>query len=321
MPEPVIRPARLEDAEMASDVMTAAYPALPADPVLTRYHWKHPKDEWRTERFIAQVDGEPIALLGWSHGPWDRLPERNCNVEVWLHQAWLEAERLTTLWDWIGTGAQEDGALVLEAQVVEDEREMLEALDRLGYKRDRIEKVWELDLQKHAKRLLAEARAALAKARTAGIEIMTLADWQDPDSLKMVHSLAELTRRDIPASYPILPQTFENFLQRMSSPDRRQDRFWVAVDAGKPVALSFLIFPPVRGQVWTGYTGCHPDYRGRGLARAVKLQTLSQAIELGIPSVVTDNDSENAPMLHINESLGYDRRTGFVTLVKRVRSE
>jgi RimJ/RimL family protein N-acetyltransferase len=168
--------------------------------------------------------------------------------------------------------------------------------------------------------LLAEAQAARAKAQTEGIEMLTLANWEDPDSLRKVHSLAVLTRRDVPTSYPILPQTFENFLERMNSPDRRQDRFWVAVDAGKPVALSFLTFPPVRGQVWTGYTGSHPDYRGRGLARAVKLQTLSQAIELGIPSVVTDNDSENAPMLHINESLGYDRRTGFVTLVKRVRS-
>jgi GNAT superfamily N-acetyltransferase len=69
------------------------------------------------------------------------------------------------------------------------------------------------------------------------------------------------------------------------------------------------------------HTCTHPDYRGRGLARAVKLQTLAQAVELGIPAVLTDNDSENAPMLHINEVLGYDERRGFISFVKRVRSE
>jgi hypothetical protein len=34
--------------------------------------------------------------------------------------------------------------------------------------------------------------------------------------------------------------------------------------------------------------------------------------------VITDNDSENAAMLHINESLGYRLRPGFVGHLKRV---
>jgi len=37
----------------------------------------------------------------------------------------------------------------------------------------------------------------------------------------------------------------------------------------------------------------------------VKMETLAQAIELGVGSVRTDNDQRNAAMLHINEQLGY----------------
>jgi len=317
----VCRPANLEDAELASDMITASYPELPEDPVLTRYFWEHPREGWPTARVIAEVDGEPVAFVGWSHGPWEQLPERNCYVEVWLDQSRLEPELLDSLWEWVTKDAQADGGRLLEAQVVEDEHEMAEALRRLGYERDRTERVWELDLAKHGNRLLAEAQAAREKARAAGIEILTLADWGEPESLRKVHALAELTRRDIPTTTPVIPQSYENFVERMDSPDRRRDRMWIALDAGNPVALSFLRFPPVRGQVWTGYTCTHRDYRGRGLARAVKLQTLAQAVELGIPAVLTDNDSENAPMLHINEALGYDRRRGFISFVKRVRSE
>jgi GNAT superfamily N-acetyltransferase len=82
--------------------------------------------------------------------------------------------------------------------------------------------------------------------------------------------------------------------------------------------MSYLSYPPVRGVVWTAFTGTHRAYRGRGIARAVKLQTLAQAAELGVPEVRTDNDSENAPMLHINETLGYTTMPGYVSFVKRL---
>jgi len=317
----VLRPALLEDAELASDVMTSAYPELPEDPVLTRYSWEHPREGWPTARVIAELDGEPVAFVGWTHGPWEHLPERNCYVEVWLDQSRLEPELLDYLWGWVTNDAQAEGGRLLEAQVVEDELGMVEALRRLGYERDRTERVWELDLPKHGNRLLAEAKAARAGAEAAGIEILTLAEWHDANALRKLHALAELTRRDIPTTTPVIPQSYENFVERTGSPDRLHDRLWIGLVAGNPVALSFLRFPPVRGQVWTGYTCTHPDYRGRGLARAVKLQTLAQAVELGIPTVLTDNDSENAPMLHINEALGYDERRGFISFVKRVRSE
>jgi hypothetical protein len=33
-----------------------------------------------------------------------------------------------------------------------------------------------------------------------------------------------------------------------------------------------------------------------------------QAIALGVDRIRTDNDSQNVPILHINESMGYKRR-------------
>jgi GNAT superfamily N-acetyltransferase len=318
--EPKLRPASLEDAALASDLMTAAYPDLPEDPVLTRYRWEHPRDGWSDGRFIAELQGKPIAFVAWSHGPWDQVPERHCYVEVLLDRARFEPDVLASLWTWVAGEAHADGARVVEAYAVEDERDVLEVLARVGFERDRTEKVWELDLVAHGQRLRDEAQAARSIANAAQVELTTLAQWSDPDSLRKVHALFELTRLDIPTTYPILPEAFENFVERLQAPDKRPDRYWVALYGGDPVAASYLRYPPVRGGVWTGYTCSHPEHRGRGLARAIKLQTLAQAIELGVTTVLTDNDSENAPMLHINEQLGYDRRPGFVSLLKRVQT-
>jgi RimJ/RimL family protein N-acetyltransferase len=317
--EPTLRPASLDDAALAADLMTAAYPLFPVDPVVTRYRWEHPHTGWSQRRFIAELEGRPVAFLDWIHVPRDQDPERHCEVGVSLDRAYMDPELLLFLCRWISDEAAAGGSLILEAYAGEDEAELLQALANAGYERDRFEKVWELDLQAHGTRLRAEAAEARAAAARDGYEMTTVAGWHTQGKFEALHALDDATRGDIPTTFPILPETFENFLERSSSPERPQDRWWVAVRGDEPVAVSYLRYPPVRGYVWTGYTCSHPDHRGRGLARAVKLQSLGQAVELGVPVVYTDNDSENAPMLHINERLGYVSRPGFVSLLKRVQ--
>jgi GNAT superfamily N-acetyltransferase len=318
MAQPVIRPATLDDAALAADLMTAAYPSEPEDPIVTRYRWEHPRDGWSVARFIAELDRVPVAFMWWAHGPWDEVPERHCDIESDVDRSHQSDQLLDYLWEWIGREAAADGARIIHAYAAEDDPNVLKALVRLGYERERSERVWELDLAKHGRRLLEEARTACEKMKSEGIELLPLAEWPGPETIRRLHALNEATQGDVPTSQPILPQSLANFIDRISSPNLPHDRLWLARHGNRPVAMSFLRFPPVRGNVWTGYTCSDPDYRGRGIARAVKLQSLAQAVELGIPSVRTDNDSENAPMLHINETLGYDLLPGYAELVKRV---
>jgi len=314
------RPATPADAELASDVMTRAYPSLPQDPVIIRYRWEHPRIGYAYARFLAERDAMPIAYLGWIHGPWAKLPDRHCEVEVWLDRDALDDELLLEMWKWIGDEAVAQESALLLAYCAEDEPEMLHSLASLGYERARAEKVWQLDLAKHGPRLMQDAADARTRMDGAGIRMMTIADWPDRDKYARLFELNQLTVQDVPHTLTIVPEAFQDFDRRAHAPDRREDRWWVACDGPVPVAMSYLKFPPVRGAVWTGFTCTHPDYRGRGIARAVKLQSLAQAAQLGVPSVCTDNDAENAPMLHINETLGYVRRPGFVEHHKRVET-
>jgi hypothetical protein len=57
--------------------------------------------------------------------------------------------------------------------------------------------------------------------------------------------------------------------------------------------------------------------RGRGVARAVKCETVMQAIALGVDRIRTDNDFKNTPILHINETMGYTRRHDGVQFMKK----
>jgi GNAT superfamily N-acetyltransferase len=58
-------------------------------------------------------------------------------------------------------------------------------------------------------------------------------------------------------------------------------------------------------RMWSDMTATMPQHRGRGLARLAKLTALRRAAERGVTIAYTSNAESNAPMLAINERLGY----------------
>jgi RimJ/RimL family protein N-acetyltransferase len=58
----------------------------------------------------------------------------------------------------------------------------------------------------------------------------------------------------------------------------------------------------------SGGTGVLRAFRGRGLAKAAKVQSLHLARAKGYREATTGNDESNAPMLAINRWLGYEPR-------------
>jgi ribosomal protein S18 acetylase RimI-like enzyme len=67
-----------------------------------------------------------------------------------------------------------------------------------------------------------------------------------------------------------------------------------------------------------GVTAVHPDYRGRGIARALKLRTLEYARQHVYREIRTQMDETNAPMLHVNQAIGFVKHDGFVVFERRV---
>ncbi|PTA67503.1 GNAT family N-acetyltransferase [Deinococcus arcticus] len=61
---------------------------------------------------------------------------------------------------------------------------------------------------------------------------------------------------------------------------------------------------------YNSLTATAPEARGRGLALPLKLQVIARAQAAGFPMLRTNNHSGNAPMLAVNQRLGYQSRTG-----------
>ncbi|MGZ4032793.1 MAG: GNAT family N-acetyltransferase, partial [Tumebacillaceae bacterium] len=84
----------------------------------------------------------------------------------------------------------------------------------------------------------------------------------------------------------------------------------IARDGAQFVGLTQLQALKDSGTAYNYFTGVTRSYRGHNVALALKLLAIRNARQANIPSMSTYNDSENAPMLAINQKLGYERTPG-----------
>jgi mycothiol synthase len=309
-----LRTARPEDAEAVCEIGRAHDPDEPQDPDVVRHRWSVSSPDWLRERFVVESDSQPVGFAFRAHPWWGRPEDRWAYNDVRVRPDRRDRAEVGRLFDRLEAANVEEGAHTLAARTKEGFDWEVGLLEDRGYRYDRLSKAWQLDLGAHRDALLAERARGRQRTRRQGLELVTEAATGDPEILQKLWALNEETTQDVPTTLPHEPVSFEEFKQ-WSGPDVRPDRSWVARDGDGVVAWSFLRYPRV-GRVWTGYTCCARSHRGRGIARAVKMETLGQAIELGVESVRTDNDEANAPMLHINQELGYHRIPGFISYLK-----
>jgi mycothiol synthase len=300
------RPATIDDAAPVADVLTAIDPDDPSDPAIQRYQWKT-APPWPRDRFALEKSGRLVGFAFQAHAPWEEMPERFGFVGAWLHPADLTPSRLDAVYDLVEDRSRKEGTRTFSLWLKDKEKDHIAVVERRGYKEERRGKGWELDLAANGDRLARMAAESRSRMAREGIRILTLAEDHDPDVEQKLWRMSVESFQDIPTTVPFVEPPFERWRKWLSKPGIRRDRVWIARDGDDVVGVSVLNYPPVRGNVWTDYTGTARKVRGRGVARALKLETVMQAIGLGTSRVRTGNDAANAPILHLNEEMGYEQ--------------
>jgi GNAT superfamily N-acetyltransferase len=211
-----------------------------------------------------------------------------------------------------------EGARRVGARSNEGDDVRIRTLVGRGFHEDRRGRRWQLDLVANRARLAAMTEESRARMRDEGIHLVTLADLADPEKYRKVWRMNEEAVADVPSTIPHVNETYEESLLFYRAPDIHEDRCWVAREGADIVGISVLAYPPVRGMVGTAWTATARRVRGRGIARALKCETLMQAIALGVDRVRTGNDAANDPILHINATMGYQPVVGGINFLKDV---
>jgi GNAT superfamily N-acetyltransferase len=312
------RDATLDDAAFAADVETQANPVRPTDPIVTRYWWEQPDDTYVVRRCIVARGGREIGFAFFEHPAWSRLPVPHGDVGGELLPSERDQQSLEAMLGEMERRLAADGARRVAVRANEDDDVRIAAILARGFREDRRGRRWLLDLDANRARIAAMTMETRARMSAEGIQLLTLDRDTDPDKYRKVWRMNEEAVQDVPTTLPNVEESFEDTMRWLRAPGMHEARFWVAREGEDIVGVSVLEFPPVRGIVGTAWTATARRVRGRGIARALKCETLTQAIALGVDRVRTGNDGANDPILHINASMGYQPWVGNINFLKDV---
>jgi GNAT superfamily N-acetyltransferase len=263
----------------------------------TRYH---------RSRYVAEDASGRI--LGWgeiAHTPWQSHPDKyglSLEVNPGHRRRGVGGLLLGRLLEEL---RERDGLLV-RTVATEGDAETTDFLVRRGFR-----EVWR---QLESRLEIAEFdptpfAGAAARVEGQGVSITTLAAEivRDQTMLRELYELYETCNLGQEELDPLTPQPFEEFIaSEVNGAGALLEAWFLAYADHRLVALSTL--QRLRGSpdgLEPGYTAVHPDYRGRGIALALKLQTISFAREHGYRYIKTDSNAVNTRMLGINAALGF----------------
>ena len=163
--------------------------------------------------------------------------------------------------------------------------------------------------------------APYARPLPDGLRLRSLADAGDTEeNRRKVYVLDGLIHRDVP-THDTLPERppFEEWNKMLSGPEFDANAVVLAENAdGDWVGMSIMEFQEHSTIGWTDITGVAREYRGQGVALALKLKALEVAKARGCTLILTENHEDNAPMRAINKKLGFTPDAPGVTYVKTI---
>ena len=157
----------------------------------------------------------------------------------------------------------------------------------------------------------------IEKSKQAGFEISTLSQEliDDPNCYRKLYELNQTLFADVPMPEAFTPLPYEQWLKfDMKDPGLVADAYTIAKHGDKYVGLSTARrLDKEPHSLHQLLTGVRREYRGNGIAYAMKLRVLEWARENGIERIKTENATNNAPMLKINTKLGFQNRVGQIS--------
>ncbi|MFC6592307.1 GNAT family N-acetyltransferase [Deinococcus lacus] len=155
----------------------------------------------------------------------------------------------------------------------------------------------------------------MERVAAGGIVLTPLSELSGPEHERWLYELDWLLFQDVPMGLTLTRRTQEQWVKdELKDPTLRPELSFVAVDptqndplTGFYIGYSTIGWNEMGGYGYIGMTGVRREYRGRGIAKALKVAAMRALAAAGGGEIRTFNDAPNVAMLKMNEALGFRR--------------
>ncbi|MGW3289134.1 GNAT family N-acetyltransferase [Streptomyces sp. NPDC001002] len=283
-------------AEVAefSDIRHLALPHILWTPEAILHNLTHTPPAARNRSLVAEQDGELIgtAQVGLAH----ESPEPGQGyLNIYVHPDRTRRGAGALLVRAAEEHLAASGATKLYAWVVDAPANRAFA-ERRGYRASRSAQFLRLDL--------VNGTLPPRQDLPAGVELRTGADYADDP--RPVFRLDAETMADEPSDVDVAFTDYEAWLaETWRHPQFSPELTSVVLVDSRPAAFT-LARTDGGTRYGTAMTGTSRDFRGRGLAKLAKNDSLHRARAAGYTEALTGNDAGNEPMLAVNKWFGYE---------------
>jgi mycothiol synthase len=315
-----VRPFVDSDCEEVARISTLVHPQLP-ETAEDHRRWRDLVTS-KPGRLMSTVIVEEVAsktTVGWgslSHTVWNYHPDKYFIVAMVRpdHQHRGIGQAVYAL---LEREAQQRGAVRLWCSAQEGDPPSVRFFEQRGFVPLRRTWISRLNLANLDLSKLPDRTDALSEQ---GIRITTLAaEGADrPEVQRRLYELGRITSEDAPRIGEYTPISFEEFVAvDLTGPNVLTDGIFVACKGEEFVGWSSLRrMLDLPDTLDIGFTGTLPEFRGRGIASALKRRAVEYAREKGYHYLITANDSLNPRIWAINEKLGFRKEETWIQAEK-----
>ena len=148
-----------------------------------------------------------------------------------------------------------------------------------------------------------------------GFAVRSMVAGQDEETLTELQNLA------FGENWGFSPNTVEQIRVRVEHNRGGPESIIFITEHGKPAAYNWTMFYPddVSPSGVVAMTGVRPEYRGRGIGRAVVTAGIAYLVERGASFVDLEVDADNTPARELYLNLGFRKVGGSVWYEKKFR--
>jgi mycothiol synthase len=308
-----LRPMTVEDYPAIVEIVNQFHVRVVT--VEEMHHWdRMRKPDWPLFRLVAEVDGRVVGSVNSNSNP--SMVPGDLNVDVKVHREYHGRGIGTALWEAVQPFIRQQQPKRLRSWVLDNQPDALRWAERRGFVKVHHIFNSELDVAAFDP---SPFEGKIEEVMERGFRFVHFDTIRSPETERSLYDRWTEYISDVPDAADRPPMDYEQWRHRiLESPETWPQGVIIALDReGNWAGLTAMTrHPDTPNRAHIAMTGVGRQYRGQGLALALKLYATLFLKEQRVERVLTNNHSANQPMLAVNRKLGYVPMPGSYTLFK-----